>query len=153
MKLLNFFVVCFLLVGANSMPAVAQGDGFGIGAIIGEPTGLSLKQWQTRRTAIDAALAWSVSGDNHLYVHADYLVHSYDAFRAHDTLIPLYYGIGGLIRFDDDTRLGVRLPLGASYFIPGAPLDIFLEVAPILELTPTTEFVINGGIGIRFFFR
>ena len=37
----------------------AQEKDFGVGAILGEPTGVSLKKWLGARTAIDGALAWS----------------------------------------------------------------------------------------------
>lgn len=150
--ILFFAIIFFFGVNTNSNKLYAQNDGLGLGVIVGEPTGISLKKWLSKKTAFDGAVAWSVSGNNHLYVHGDYLVHSFNVINSRSTYVPVYYGIGGLIRFDDETRLGVRIPFGVSYFVPGSPLDVFLEIAPIMELTPQTELDGSVGIGIRFFF-
>jgi hypothetical protein len=34
----------------------------------------------------------------------------------------------------------------------GTPLDIFLEIVPILDLAPKVGFDFNGAIGIRYYF-
>jgi hypothetical protein len=131
--------------------ALAQSRNFGVGAVFGEPTGISGKYWVSQQNAIDGALAWSFRGDGFFHIHADYLWHYPDAIRSSERF-PLYVGIGGLIRFDTPARLGVRLPLGIAWWPRGIPLDVFLEIAPGLNLTPATEFGLNGGIGVRYFF-
>lgn len=40
-------------------PVAAQDHGFGMGIILGEPTGLSAKAWTSNDNAFDFALAWS----------------------------------------------------------------------------------------------
>jgi hypothetical protein len=50
-------------------------------------------------------------------------------------------------------NLGVRGTIGLDYFVEEAPFDIFIEAAPIMDLTPSTELQFNGGIGFRFFFK
>ncbi|MBP2681688.1 MAG: hypothetical protein H6Q78_1551, partial [Candidatus Krumholzibacteriota bacterium] len=45
-----------------------------------------------------------------------------------------------------------RVPVGLTYIFDGAPLDIFFEIVPILDLIPDTEFDANAAIGIRFYF-
>lgn len=50
------------------------------------------------------------------------------------------------------TRLGIRFPVGLTYMFDGAPVDIFLEAAPALDIVPGTSFDINGGLGFRYFF-
>ncbi|KPL17894.1 MAG: hypothetical protein AMJ92_10480 [candidate division Zixibacteria bacterium SM23_81] len=136
----------------------AQDSGFGLGIILGEPTGLSLKQWVDGKAAIDGAIAWSFGRHDALHLHADYLVHNFTLFKMEQGKLPLYYGIGGRIKFeengnDEDTKIGVRIPVGISYILANSPLDIFLEIAPLLDLTPSTEFDLNGAIGIRYFFH
>ncbi len=42
--------------------AVAQDRDFGIGVIIGEPTGISAKLWTSPVNALDFGLGWSVRG-------------------------------------------------------------------------------------------
>ena len=62
------------LLGISSLTMSAQDSGFGVGAIFGEPTGLSLKSWLSSKNAIDAAVAWS-SIDDYLYLHLVFHFH------------------------------------------------------------------------------
>ena len=39
-----------------------------------------------------------------------------------------------------------------DYIFDGAPVDVFVQVVPILELAPATEFNVNAALGARFFF-
>lgn len=132
----------------------AQKDGFGLGVIIGEPTGPSFKVWTSGKTAIDGALAWSLEGNNDLHIHADYLFHEFAVAKVEKGKFPLYYGIGGRIRFHDgnqDDEVGVRVPVGMAYLFDNSPLELFFEIVPIVNLTPDTELDFNGGVGARFY--
>ena len=131
--------------------AVSQGN-FGMGVILGEPTGVSAKLWLTDRTAIDAAAAWSFSHEAALHLHADYLLHNFDLITVEQGRLPVHFGIGGRVKFEDDSRFGIRIPVGLTYIFDGAPIDIFFEVVPILDLVPDTDFDLNAAIGARFFF-
>lgn len=131
---------------------LAQDTGFGLGIIIGEPTGLSFKSWTGSRTAIDGALAWSFDKEAAIHLHWDWLWHNFGAVEAERGDINLYYGIGGRIKFDDDGRAGVRVPLGLGYIFDTAPLDFFLEIVPILDLVPKTDFNLNAAMGMRYYF-
>ncbi|MGH8015260.1 MAG: BAPKO_0422 family outer member beta-barrel protein [Candidatus Zixiibacteriota bacterium] len=132
----------------------ARKNGFGLGVIVGEPTGPCFKVWTGPKTAIDGAVAWSLDGDNDLHMHADYLFHDYSIAKVDKGQFPLYYGIGGRIRFHDgnqDDQVGVRVPVGMAYLFQNSPLELFFEVVPIVDLTPDTELDFNGGVGIRFY--
>ena len=131
----------------------AQNKGFGLGIIIGEPTGLSGKKWTSNRTAVDAGLAWSFARGSSLHIHADYLWHFFDALKAEEETIPLYVGVGGRLKFDNNARFGIRIVGGVDFMVYSVPLDVFLEVAPIMDLIPATELGLNGGLGVRFFFK
>jgi hypothetical protein len=132
--------------------AAAQGN-FGLGIILGEPTGVSGKLWLSERSAIDMAAAWSFGGhDDAFHLHADYLLHNFDLISVSKGRLPIHFGVGARVKFEDDSKLGVRVPVGLTYIFDGAPLDIFFEIAPILDLIPDTEFEANAAIGIRFFF-
>ena len=57
-----------------SLTAMAHAqDGLGVGVILGEPTGISLKAWTSDKHAVDAAVAWSFSENDSFQFHADYL--------------------------------------------------------------------------------
>jgi len=139
----------------NSNPGGNPGRGFGLGVIIGEPTGLSMKDWLSYNTAIDAGVAWSFAGPGSFHLHADYLIHNFDVIHTEGTRIPLYYGIGGRFKAEDNgnARLGIRGVVGLDFFISNSPLDAFLEIAPVMDIAPTTVLTANGGFGFRFFFR
>lgn len=135
-----------------SSMAVAQDRGFGLGIILGEPTGISGKYWTSSRNAIDGGLAWSFRNHGYFHAHADYLWHFSDLSQTRERFVP-YIGIGGRIGAESESaRLGVRIVGGIAFLPRNTPLDIFLEIAPILDLAPATEMRLNGGIGIRFFF-
>jgi len=152
--MVRFVVTLALLVTLSSCTTTAaQGRGFGLGIILGEPTGLSFKKWRSDTTAIGGAVAWSFGKKNELHLHGDYLVHNFDVFRSKKENLASYYGIGGRIKIiKDESRLGVRIPLGINYILEKAPLDIFLEFVPLLDLVPSTDFEVNGAIGIRYLF-
>lgn len=150
MKRVFYIVALFALVASA---AAAQDRGFGLGVILGEPTGVSAKGWISSRTAFDAGLAWSFRRAGYLHVHMDYLWHFQDVVTTSQQVIP-YIGIGGRVGARDNSAIvGVRIPFGISWIPTNAPIDVFLEIAPIMDLTPETDFNANGGIGVRFYFR
>ena len=153
--------ITFVLTGILILLALcrtsgrAQEKGFGLGIVMGEPTGVSMKGWTTETNAIDAGVAWSFRSASSFHLHADYLWHNYGVFRTAER-IPLYYGIGGRVKIGrqgEDTRFGIRVVVGVDYEARSAPVDVFLELAPVMDLTPGTELTANGGLGVRFWFR
>ena len=145
------FWVVIIAVMSNS--SFARMGNFGLGVIIGEPTGISMKYWNGQKTAIDGAIAWSFEKESALHLHSDYLIHSFDVIDVSEGALPLYYGIGARLKFQKkDDKLGIRIPLGIAYYFWKAPLDVFFELVPILELIPATRFDFNAAIGIRYYF-
>ena len=152
---------------AASLDLQAQNSGFGLGFILGEPTGISFKGWISDDRAIDGAVAWSLGSGNSFNLHADYLFHSYNAITVSKGQLPLYYGPGLRLRFwengehwhngewhheDGNADIAVRFPVGLAYQFADAPLDVFLEIAPVLGLMPSTYFDVDGGLGLRYWF-
>lgn len=148
-------IIASMLVLIMSGVSYAQGR-FGVGVIIGEPTGISYKSWIDSKTAMDIAAAWSFSDKSAFHIHADYLIHEFGLIEVRPGKLPLYYGIGGRVKLsggNDGSEIGVRIPVGVSYIFATQPLDAFIEIAPILDLAPATEIDVNGGLGIRFWFK
>ena len=135
-----------------TLGAHAQGKGFGLGVIFGEPTGVSAKGWTSPRNAFDAGLAWSFRGDGYVHAHMDYLWHFGDVTTTDERVLP-YVGIGGRVGGRNNSAIaGVRVPFGITWIPTNSRVDVFLEIAPILDLTPETDISANGGIGVRFYF-
>ena len=142
-------LILILILGTT---LAAKAGPFGLGVILGEPTGVSMKYWNSKITAIDGAIAWSFEDESALHLHADYLLHAFNLIDVSKGDLPLYYGLGVRLKLQKKDQLGIRIPLGMAYHFEKAPLDIFLEIVPILELIPSTELGFNGSIGIRYYF-
>ncbi len=145
------WIVLFLLLGHLS--ASAQPKGLGLGVIIGEPTGISFKKWMNKSRAIDGALAWSFGDKDALHLHADYLFHNRRLLHIDQHSIPFYYGVGGRFRFEDNNTFGIRFPLGLTFFLVEVPIDLFIEIVPIMNLAPETDLDLNAAIGARYYFH
>jgi len=158
MKILTLVIALVAMLFCST--AAADGGSFGLGFIAGEPSGLSAKLWMSHNTALDAAVAWSFLNNNPnenqvLDVHGDLLFHNFNVFNVDRGRLPLYYGIGGRIKFSSpDHRIGLRVPVGLEYIFERDYVDIFLEVVPLFDLTPENNrgLGINSAIGIRYFF-
>ena len=127
---------------------------FEAGAIFGEPTGASLKYWLNDTMAVDGALGWSFDSDTDFYIHSDLLWHKFDVFKVSKGELPLYFGAGGLVKLRDnrDDIVGVRIPVGVNYLFEDVPVSLFLEVAPVLRVAPSTRGDFTAGIGARYRF-
>jgi hypothetical protein len=153
---------CLILIAlATAAPAVvrAQDRGVGLGALAGEPTGITAKFWETPDSALDFAAAWSLVDDGIFQLHADWLWSAFGLLEAQNGKVPLYLGFGFRFEFVDidqtsnDTQFAVRFPLGIDFMSRRRRVDFFAEIVPILELTPETAFDLDGGVGVRYWFR
>jgi hypothetical protein len=141
------------VVALWSAPAAAAGGPFGLGLILGEPTGLSAKLFLDGRSALDFALDFSFLEDA-FYFHMDYVLH----FGGRGSVALPYIGVGGKVavkdndHHEDHDRFGVRVPLGVAFMPRSLPIDIFGEVVPGITLLPETDPDVDAGIGIRLFF-
>jgi hypothetical protein len=158
---LVIIVLCLFFAVQGSR---AQERAFGLGVIVGEPTGLSAKLWTSSTNAFDFGLGWSIGGDrigrNNIYYsgsrvhfHMDYLWHSFDAIQSTERF-PLYYGIGGRINSGAgyDAAFAVRGVFGIAWMPHNAPVDVFLELVPSLQFTSSSNFAIDAGLGARYYF-
>lgn len=141
-----------LLVCLSAGLLQAQEKKLGLGIILGEPTGVIAKYWTGSRTAFDVAGSWSFSGEDSFHLHADYLFHNFNLFKVEKGKLPFYYGIGARLSLQDETRFGIKFPLGLSYIFEDTPLDIFFEIGPVMDLIPDTEIHVLGFIGFRYYF-
>lgn len=145
--ILTLFLSIIILSTITLMPDKAQAQGLGIGIIIGEPTGLSAK-YHFGSGGVDLAIAWNVY-NNKLAIHADY---HYHLSGIADPLL-LFVGIGFyVIVWDDFGTAGIRIPLGMEYILKEVPLGFFAEIAPGLDLIPSTDFSLGAALGIRWYF-
>jgi hypothetical protein len=153
MKLTSWILSFFFALLATSALA-ADERAFGLGVIAGEPTGITGKYMLNDSNAIDGGVGWKTSNDNEFHIYADYLLHFNHLIEAKKGDLPVYVG-GGLRwvkRDKGDNKFGVRIPFGLEYRFGGGALGAFAELVPVMNLKPDTDFDLEGGIGIRFYF-
>lgn len=151
---MKFKAIILFLIFFTSI-SLAQVTKVGAGVIFGDPSGLSVKLWTNSQNAIVFGLGYSFTGKNNsTNVHADYLWHNDNAIKT-SILIPIYYGVGGRLKVRDGStgKVGVRGVIGATYFPPEFPVDLFIEAVPVFNIIPTTAIDLEAGFGIRYYFR
>ncbi|MCX8051884.1 MAG: hypothetical protein N3B17_08345 [Chlorobi bacterium] len=150
------------VVSIASVMALAQRGSTGFGIVLGDPTGLTLKHWVARDQAIAASLGGSYFGSPRIGV--DYLWH-FNAFRS--SIVMLYGDAGVAIGFGkgvrwwgdrgykyydrDETRIGVRGMFGVNVLPRGVPLEIFLELGPLVTIAPGFGSSVDVALGMRFY--
>ncbi len=146
----KIFFILFIYSGVS----FAQSNGFGLGILLGQPTGISAKYWTSGSTAFDFGVGYSFEKYSRMHLHADYLFNAKNVFNSTEN-ISLYYGPGARLKIFENSgsRLGVRFDVGIVWIPRNSPVDVFIEIAPLLDIIPETSFSLNGGIGVRYFFN
>lgn len=137
----------------------AMAEGFQAGVILGAPTGISLKQELGNNRAIDGVIAYSLDKDMGFDIHADYLFENAKRFTPQGVHpLDLYYGLGlRVVNYDrgehnDKLGFGPRLPLGVTMDFTNPSIQLFAEMALILDVVPATDVFLDAGIGVRLKF-
>ena len=150
-------IAFFLLIGTQY--SSAQDRNFGLGLMVGEPTGLSAKLWTSGDNALAFGLGWSTyhprfdESGTRIHIHMDYLWHSFDAIRSEERFV-WHYGLGGRFKNigGDSGSFAVRGVGGISWIPRQTPIDVFLELAPSFEITPSAGFGLDAALGARYYF-
>lgn len=152
-----------------SASGIGNSNNFGLGFILGQPTGISIKYFFAQEHAINAAVGVGWWAGHNFHIHADYNYH-FMLTKTPSFDLPLY--IGGGIKFfwfyhdryhpywddrrdDDDysrAGLGVRVPIGIALHLNKPTLEIFLEVVPGFAFLPWFDGFVDGGVGLRYYF-
>jgi opacity protein-like surface antigen len=125
--------------------AEAQVSGFGVGLVVGEPTGLTARG-QYGSNSYQSHVAWSFKDEGNLSISLDYLRSLENAEN-----IPLYLGLGLGTSFASDFGLNARVPVGVSITLNSAPVEIFGEFAPGLAILPEINFYWGLAAGGRYY--
>jgi hypothetical protein len=160
--------VLWLALGvAAPRAARAEGGPFGIGLIVGSPTGLSMKYYLGESgQAIDAAIGAAFVGAGGIQVHADYLWHPLMLTEDAAFKLPLHVGVGVRVLDHDRGRdgpnnvhVGVRAPIGLTFDFTQIPIDVFIEAALVLDFhgdegdsNDHFNLDLNAGVGVRYYF-
>jgi hypothetical protein len=171
-------VAAALLIGiVRSAQATEVGYGrkFGLGLMVGDPTGLTAKLWVAPTNSLDFGLGfWGYGFNDHCWVddlgrtHCDRYGYHNGTFNV-DYLwqsnivrgaaqLDWHIGVGGRAIWwggcsGDCFALAARAPIGLDLmFANPAFLEIFFEIAPAFYVVPGFDFGFEGGLGARFYF-
>lgn len=162
MRKLTIVVTALLSLLSSISIAQVNEKKFGAGIIIGEPLGIAVKYWMNEKLAIcgDVGFGWAgVDADNyrgfdlHPIITGDLLFHQ-TFFNLDSGNFPsTYCGIGFRMFFNcEDEDIGIRVPIGITYLVKKAPLDIFIEWTPTY-IFEYKKLVYSAGLGLRYYFK
>jgi hypothetical protein len=175
------FVSLIVLATASSLPSFAAthatsrataarpsstsaSGNFGLGVMLGDPSGITAKNWLSSARAFDIGLSYSFN--DYFAILGDYLWHFPGTFtgRVGNQFLP-YVGLGALVFFDtgngyfdrkhdrnEEAALGARIPLGVEFLPKSLPLGVFAEVVPGVGLIPSVFGFVQGELGGRYYF-
>ena len=125
---------------------------FGLGVMLGAPSGLSAKLYLGGGLAIDGAIGFvdrfrdRYDGYHGTHAHFDILWHPKIVADNPTFVMPLYVGIGarfeshhydfidrGVLYEDSHSHVGVRFPIGLVLDFNRAPIDIFMEASVVAD--------------------
>lgn len=172
-------LMAVILLTAVGRPAqateVGYGRRFGLGFVLGDPTGLSAKYWIGSTNALDFGLGfWGYGATNPCFqdngnecsrwgyhngtFNMDYLWQS-RLVHSGGVQLDWHVGAGGRIVWwggncnGDCFALAARAPIGLDLMFQNPSfLEVFFELAPSFYVIPGFGFDIEGGLGVRFYF-
>jgi hypothetical protein len=142
----------------TSLPFADGSKGFGLGVSIGEPTGIAVALRPSARSTFAGVLGWSLS-HSYIHIHSDYLL-TLARLRPDpgmDLQLEFFIGAGASIDLGDRHKsspsIGIRFPAGIDLTFGEAPVDVFIELVPVMGLIPETQIGFDGALGIRAWFE
>jgi hypothetical protein len=153
-------------VGVLALPSavVAQEDGsgeidgvageWGIGVVVPDPVGITGKYFFMDRQAVEVAFGFDGADNDEIVLRGSYLYHFTDLWNIQRGDLPLYFGGGLRLLWDDDeddVGIGIRAPVGVAWWMDRYPFEVFGEIAPLLEIEPDDDFKLTVAGGIRWY--
>jgi hypothetical protein len=148
--------------GETTRGGVEKGA-FGLGLIVGLPMGISAKLYLEDDQAVQGAFGVNLDAGG-VHLHADYVIHPYILQDKEEFTMPVYAGGGArLVQYrdgrdgDNYLALGARGVVGMLFDFKNLPLDVFLEIAPVVQYELSEEdagfgLAIDVGAGARYYF-
>lgn len=160
----------FAALALLTAPALAidrDGHPFGLGVVLGQPTGLSGKVYLDPRThALDFAVASTPWAG--VYSHLTYLWHPSVIASGSNVDVEWHVGVGGLVwtkswlydrdrrgpwwARDGDVALGVRVPIGLDVNLGDPRLQFFGDIAVTAIAVPAPAPGVDAAVGARYYF-
>jgi hypothetical protein len=154
-RLLPLVLLAATLLLPLSAHAQTAGN-FGLGVIVGSPTGITGKHhFRGRPLFVDWAAGLPIVEHRRgLHAHATFLWQP-TLVNLDRAVMDLYFGIGPKVFVhprQDDLWLGARAPLGLDFNFKSVPIEVFIELSATLYLVGGQDFGFDGAAGFRWWF-
>jgi len=147
----------------HSLAAIDRSGHVGLGLALIDPFGVTGKVFLSNHEALEL----TVGDDGHedLVLQLTWQHHFPELWELPRGALPLYVGVDGRLAWIDDDHhhdhghdhgedlgIGVRVPVGVAWWTHRHPIEVFGEVAPLVEVEPDSDFDLTAVIGARYFF-
>jgi hypothetical protein len=175
--LATFGIALFTAAAADARPRPGGSLGgrhfeanktFGLGLELGAPFGLTGKYFLSADRALDFGIGdiYNYADRYGLHIYGDYLWHPTSLLSTEAFELPFYIGVGarfwsfedrGTVNRVDAYAFGFRVPIGVSFDFNSVPLDIFVQIVPVLDFYSGYRHSVyidfDASIGIRYWFN
>ena len=135
-------------------PATDQPDSLGLSPVSVEALNQETNPWPSDKMALDQMESGPFLDPDAVRREGAAFLREFDLLRGDTHESPVSIGRDKDIKFVEshDNRPGIPAPIGMAYPLPQRRVRFFVEVAPILDPSPTTALGWGGGIGVSIYF-
>lgn len=166
MKKSQFNFVPWMLVSSLVVPGLAFAKTWGLGAVIGAPTGLSANYFLSETRTIHTTLAYDFSGDDALQLASHYQWRM-NNLNFEKIKLGWFYGVGARLAFkdqydhhhdknhdhdDDHTDFGPSGTIGLFHEFTEVPLEVFLKGNLTVNVIEDTDVDADVMLGLHYNF-
>lgn len=155
-----------VLFFALALTGVAHAKTWGLGAVIGDPTGLSANYFLSENRSLHSVLAYDIDGDDQFYFASHYTWRRPNAFDLTNFNLGWFYGAGAQLEFhdhdhdhgkhrhhhDNKLNLGPSGTLGLFHQFEKVPLEVFLKSNLTLYVFDSTDLDLDLMLGLHYNF-
>lgn len=154
MKIKTLLTLATLVIATSSLKA--QNEGIAVGAQLFSPTGITAKATISETAAITGVLGFNFNEFNNIInLQANLILNgNSDSFNVESGVLRPYYGVGVNFLFSEnsDTGIGFRIPLGMEYSLQDQPVELYMDIAPTVNVETSSAFFLSSSMGLRYFF-
>lgn len=154
MKIKSLLTLATLIIISSSVKA--QNEGIAVGAQLFSPTGINVKATISEKAAITGLVGFNLNEfNNNVSLQANLILSgNNDSFSIESGVMRPYYGLGVtlLLWENSNNGIGLRIPLGLEYALEEQPLEVYMDIAPTVNIEPNTAFFLSSSMGLRYFF-
>ncbi len=147
-----------LLVSTIIFPTLAFAKTWGLGAVIGAPTGLSANYFLSEVRTVHTTLAYDFSGDDDLQIASHYQWRR-NNLSFEDFKMGWFYGVGARLAFrdhdhhdDEDLEFGPSGTIGLFHEFQEIPLEAFLKGNLTVNVIEDTDVDADVMLGLHYNF-